>query len=74
MSKNNDNHANQCNPNNSSYQGHTSNYTGTGTRSDLNNHSNQMNPNNYGFTGNKGGNTGNRKWIKMISMKFNFKI
>lgn len=42
----NDNHANQCNPNNSEHRGHQPGYTGTGTRADLNNHANQLNPNN----------------------------
>lgn len=41
-----DNRSNQCNPNNQTYQGHTSGYGGTGTRADLGNHSNQLNPNN----------------------------
>ena len=41
-----DNHANQCNPNHSEYQGHKSGYSGTGTKPDLDNHANQLNPNN----------------------------
>lgn len=45
-----DNHANQCNPNNSRYQGHTPGYGGSGTRADLNNHANQMNPNNGAYS------------------------
>ncbi len=39
-----DNHSNQCNPNNSEYQGHESGYGGDGTQADLDNHSNQCNP------------------------------
>lgn len=60
MSKNTSNHANQCNPNNSNYQGHSSSYSGSGTRSDFNNHSNQMNPNNSAYTSSRG-NTGSSK-------------
>ena len=48
------NHANQCNPNNSNYQGHTSSYTGTGTPADLNNHANQGNPNSDAFASSRG--------------------
>ena len=43
------NRAKQCNPNNSNYQGHTPNYSGAGTKTDLNNHANQMNPNNSAY-------------------------
>ena len=51
----NDNKSNQCNPNNSLYEGHQSGYSGTGDRADLNNHANQLNPNNSNFppTGSK---------------------
>ena len=45
-----DNRSNQMNQN---YQGHTSGYSGTGTKSDLNNHSNQLNPNSGKFGGKK---------------------
>ena len=44
-----DNHANQCNPNHSSYDGHQKGYSGTGTKADLDNHSNQLNRNNDRF-------------------------
>ena len=44
-----DNHANQCNPNHSEYQGHKSGYSGAGTQPDLDNHANQLNPNNERF-------------------------
>jgi hypothetical protein len=40
------NHANQCNPNNS---GHTPGYPGTGTKADVDNHSNQQNPNHSSY-------------------------
>ncbi len=65
MPKGSSNHANQCNPNNASYQGHTSSYSGSGTRSDLNNHSNQMNPTSSTYSSSRGGNnysSGNKKW------------
>ena len=39
------NHADQCNPNNSEYQGHSQSYSGAGTKSDLSNHANQGNSN-----------------------------
>lgn len=39
-----DNHANQCNPNQSEYRGYQRGYQGTGDRPDLNNHANQLNP------------------------------
>ena len=55
MSKNNNNHSNQCNPNNSTYQGYSSSYSGKGTTSDLNNHSNQKNSNNSAYTSSRGG-------------------
>ena len=41
-----DNHANQCNPNNPNYEGHTKGYSGDGSQADRDNHSNQLNPNN----------------------------
>ncbi len=41
-----DNKSDQCNPNNSKYEGHSSGYSGTGTKDDLDNHSDQKNPNN----------------------------
>ncbi|CAI8021883.1 hypothetical protein GBAR_LOCUS12893 [Geodia barretti] len=44
------NHGEQCNPNNSKYEGHEKGYTGTGTKSDLNNHADQRNPNNSKYT------------------------
>lgn len=44
-----DNHANQCNPNNPKYQGHTPGYPGDGNKADLDNHANQLNPNNDKF-------------------------
>lgn len=47
------NHSNQCNPNHSEYQGHTTSYQGTGTKADLGNHSNQLNPNNPAYQGQK---------------------
>ena len=40
-----DNHSNQCNPNNPTYQGHQSGYGGSGTKPDLDNHGQQLNPN-----------------------------
>ncbi|KAH3872166.1 hypothetical protein DPMN_035380 [Dreissena polymorpha] len=46
---NQDNKSDQCNPNNPSYQGHQTGYTGTGTKPDLDNHGNQKNPNNERF-------------------------
>lgn len=45
-----DNHANQCNPNNSEYKGHTPSYPGTATKADLNNHANQLNPNHSSYS------------------------
>lgn len=48
------NHSNQCNPNNSNYQGYSSSYGGNGTRADYNNHSNQMNPNNGAYSSSRG--------------------
>ena len=64
MPKGSSNHSNQCNPNNSNYQGHSSSYFGSGTRSDVNNHSNQMNPNSSTYSSSRGGNnysSGNKK-------------
>lgn len=46
-----DNHANQCNPNHPTYQGHQSGYSGSGTKADLDNHANQCNPNNPRYQG-----------------------
>ena len=72
MSKNTSNHTNQCNPNNSNYQGYTSSYTGSGTRSDVNNHSNQMNPNTSSYSasrGEKSGSGNSKKW--KLSIKRN---
>ena len=43
------NHANQCNPNHSSYQGASSGYSGAGTHADLSNHANQCNPNHSSY-------------------------
>ena len=64
MSKNTSNHSNQCNPNNSNYQGHTSNYQGSGTKSGLNNHSNQMNSNNTAYQQYRGATGhGTKKWF-----------
>lgn len=65
-SKNTSNHSNQCNPNSSSYQGHTSSYSGSRTTSDYNNHSNQINPNNNAYSSSRGGNSGNtsKKWCE----------
>ncbi len=51
-----DNHANQCNPNHPSYEGHVPGYQGTGDKPDRVNHSNQLNPNNERYQGGKGGN------------------
>ena len=48
-----DNHANQCNPNNSEYKGHEKGYSGTGTKVDLDNHAHQLNPNNSEYKGKK---------------------
>lgn len=42
----NDNKSEQCNPNNPKYEGHQTEYQGTGDKPDLDNHSDQMNPNN----------------------------
>ena len=72
-SSTNNNHSNQCNPNNSTYQGHSSSYSGTATRSDLNNHSNQMNSNNYAYQSSR------KSWSQYDSCKnnsffLNFKI
>jgi hypothetical protein len=55
MSKNTGNHSNQCNPNNSNYQGHSSSYQGSGSRSGYNNHSNQMNSNHSAYQASRGG-------------------
>lgn len=43
------NHANQCNPNNARYNGYSKSYSGRGSKRDLNNHANQMNPNNAAY-------------------------
>lgn len=44
-----DNHADQCNPNNPKYDGHTTGYGGSKTKADLDNHANQLNPNNPAY-------------------------
>ncbi len=44
-----DNHADQCNPNNTKYQGHQPGYPGDGTKADRDNHADQLNPNNPKF-------------------------
>mmetsp|Transcript_64430 Transcript_64430/g.163292 ORF Transcript_64430/g.163292 Transcript_64430/m.163292 type:complete len:87 (+) Transcript_64430:96-356(+) len=49
-----DSYANQCNPNNKSYQGYSSGYRGTGTKEGLDNHANQMNPNNKAYRSSRG--------------------
>ena len=49
-----DNHANQCNPNNSEYRGYSKSYSGSGTKSDLDNHSNQMNSKSSAFHSSRG--------------------
>ena len=59
-----DNRSDQCNPNNSGYQGHTTGYSGTGTRPDLNSHANQLNPNNKEYRGPRAPRTP-RDWWKM---------
>mmetsp|Transcript_53239 Transcript_53239/g.124729 ORF Transcript_53239/g.124729 Transcript_53239/m.124729 type:complete len:89 (-) Transcript_53239:134-400(-) len=56
-----DNHANQCNPNNSRYRGYDRHYSGSGTRADLNNHANQMNPNNDEYWNSRGQDNPNRR-------------
>ena len=53
-----DNHANQCNPNNSRYQGHQQGYPGIATKADLDNHANQLNPNNPNYQAPK-------KWLQL---------
>lgn len=74
MSKNTSNHSNQCNPNNGNYQGYSSSYQGSGTRSDLNNHSNQMNSNNGAYYSSRGGNSGRRwDWGEWWSIKLYLK-
>ena len=50
---NRNNRSNQCNPNNRRYKGHTSSYSGKGTKADLKNHSNQLNPNNKRYKARK---------------------
>jgi len=47
----NDNRSNQCNPNNSLWQGFEGGYHGKGDKADLDNHANQLNPNNWRFNG-----------------------
>lgn len=49
-----DNHADQCNPNSSKYQGYTSGYKGKGDKADLDNHSRQLNPQDSKYNGPKG--------------------
>lgn len=41
-----DNHANQCNPNHSEFNGHQPGYAGKGNKADLDNHARQLNPEN----------------------------
>jgi len=49
MSKQANNHSNQCNTNNPSYQGYTAKYTESTSGNSMSNHSNQINPNNTAY-------------------------
>ncbi len=46
-----DNHANQCNPNHSEYNGYQDSSDEEPTQADLDNHANQCNPNHSEYNG-----------------------